>query len=289
VIPISGLSTTYDMTELLKRRHHLETTKAEESTTTESGLRDKCEKAWGDEQHEWEEVIRAVHCSFERVIQVLDEAIQHILLLLKLVPTSKVQGNIAATAKGSKMVDLGFGHDIEKGINPPKPGDLNFGSYLDQKLQGFKQEGSGRLKRWCEEKGLGLVFHDSAKHVNWSSYHTKDAYVNHHAAREIRASQRLRVILYMEYLLYSSSNAIFAMVRFAESKVEDGTMKKQRFIFPTLQTLIKWIKGLANGGDASPDIDQVDNMAGNVGTIYLGDSLRVCVFSELLVFFSDVF
>jgi hypothetical protein len=48
----------------------------------------------------------------------------------------------------------------------------------------------------------------------------------------------------MEYLLYSVGKSTLALVWFAEMKVNDGTMGKQRFILPAVKTIRKWIKGI---------------------------------------------
>lgn len=49
-------------------------------------------------------------------------------------------------------------------------------------------------------------------------------------------------------------------------------MTRQKFIFPTFDILRKLVKGLVSGEDSRPDIDRLDNVAGNVESIYLGAS-----------------
>jgi hypothetical protein len=48
----------------------------------------------------------------------------------------------------------------------------------------------------------------------------------------------------MEYLLYGVAKSILALVRFAELRVEDGSMRKQHFIFPAVKTIRKSIRGI---------------------------------------------
>lgn len=75
----------------------------------------------------------------------------------------------------------------------------------------------------------------------------------------------------MEYLLYSVSKAILAAVRFADTKVQDGTMTKKRFILPPLRTITKWLKGLVNGSESATE-DILNPSGVDAQTVQLGDS-----------------
>jgi hypothetical protein len=240
MIPITGLSTIADISE----RTHCRLGSVEPGQTSENGL--------SMEHDGWEELFQGLASSFETVVQILDESILHTLVLLGLAPSPK------------KKVD----GDIETGAGTPKPGDLNFGDYLEQRLQDFRKERSSEIQLWAEEKGLSSAFKNTAKHP------TPPANVNETnpgpAAREILASRRLHIVLYMEYLLYSTAKAILAIVRFAESKVADGTMAKRRFIFPAYKTVLKIAKDLINGDEPGPDTQDIDPL----GETILGDSFQ---------------
>jgi hypothetical protein len=275
MIAMSGLSTIADISDRLNNRSCTDWARGEKSEWSELVPDELSAKDRESENGEWQELIRLLHASFEAVIQALDEGILHVLILLNFVPDpKKASGKTTAKAKGAKAQGSGLGQDVEKGIGEPRPGIVGFCDYLDKEIQDFRKQRSERLRTWAEERGLSSVLYASAKYTRWSSKPNQGAYKTLATAREKRFSQRLHVVLYMEYLLFSVSKAILAIVRFAESNVEDSTIKKKRFIFPPVKTLIKWIKGLINGEDSGPDIDKVDNMAGNVGTIYLGDSLK---------------
>jgi hypothetical protein len=240
MIPITGLSTIADISE----RTHCRLGSVEPGQTSENGL--------SMEHDGWEELFQGLASSFETVVQILDESILHTLVLLGLAPSPK------------KKVD----GDIETGAGTPKPGDLNFGDYLEQRLQDFRKERSSEIQLWAEEKGLSSAFKNTAQHP------TPPANVNETnpgpAAREILASRRLHIVLYMEYLLYSTAKAILAIVRFAESKVADGTMAKRRFIFPAYKTVLKIAKDLINGDEPGPDTQDIDPL----GETILGDSFQ---------------
>lgn len=78
----------------------------------------------------------------------------------------------------------------------------------------------------------------------------------------------------MEWLLWSTSTSILELVRFADSKVSDGTMKKNRFVYPGMKRMRKWImsafkhQGMSNDGhyDVPTDTNEQD--------IYFGEALR---------------
>jgi hypothetical protein len=272
MLPMSGLSTISDISERLRNRYHSDRRKFEASQCPEAQNVEVPEKDQANEQAEWQELMQALHASFEPVIQVLDEGVLHVLVLLKLIPEPKKAKKVAVN--DSEKAGAALGEDIEKAAPNPGPGDIGFGNYLEREIKEFRKQRSESLEAWAKERGLSSIFHTSSKHVHWPSGPDHDRYKALRSIREIRASQRLHLILYMEYLLYSVAKSTLALVRFAEAKVEDGSMKKQRFIFPALRTIQKWIRGIIDGEDSSPGIGNLDNMMGNVETVYLGDSLK---------------
>jgi len=241
LIPITGVSTIAD----IAKRAHCRFGGAEPGQAHEASP--------DSEQDGWQELFQGLSVSFETVVQILDESILHTMVLLKLAPSPKKKGS----------------SDVEIGAGPPKPGDLKFGDYLDQRIQDFRKDRSSELQRWAEEKGLNSVFKNTAKHTmppaNQNDTNSETE------AREVTASKRLHIVLYMEFLLYSTAKAILSIVRFAESKVSDGTMAEKRFIFPTSKTLIKIIQGLVNGDEPGPDTEDMEALG---ETVSLGDSFQ---------------
>ena len=241
MIPITGLSTIADIAE---RSHcHFGSVKSGQKRENSSDL----------EQDGWAELFQGLSMAFETVVQILDESLLHTLLLLGLAPSPKKK------APG----------DVEVGVDVPKPGDLKFGDYLEQRVTDFRKERSTELQRWAQEKGLNSVFKDTMKHTMPPTNH--DEILSGSEEREVVASKRLHVVLYMEFLLYKTAIAILAIVRFAESKVADGTMSKKRFIFPAYKTLRKIIQGLINGDEPGPDTEEMEGFG---ETVTLGDSLQ---------------
>lgn len=67
---------------------------------------------------------------------------------------------------------------------------------------------------------------------------------------------------------------ILDLVRFADSKVEDGTMKKKRLIIPSWKTWKKWAKAVFTREDSNLDYTSYSYRSGSP-TVYLGDALGV--------------
>ena len=77
----------------------------------------------------------------------------------------------------------------------------------------------------------------------------------------------------MEFLLGSTGRAVLALVQFADKKAEDGTMKKKRFISPSLNRLKKWVTGSLKVEDAGMEHTPDSTEAGGV-SIYTGASYQ---------------
>lgn len=258
LLPISSLSTISDISERLKNRYRADRRRFEEAQCPEARSDEFSAKEGANEEREWRELIHELHASFEPVVQVLDEGVQHIMILLSFAPKAKKPSSKTVDNHGGAALD----DDVEKGPKNPVPGNIGFGDYLDGEIQEFRKQRIERLQAWAKERGLDSVFHApaSTKHVQFTSQPRRDGYKSLKMLRESRASQRLHVILYMEYLLYSVAKATLELVRFAELKVNDGTMQRSRFIVPPAKVLYKWIRSLIDGEDSGPDIDKVDLM-----------------------------
>jgi capsid portal protein len=73
--------------------------------------------------------------------------------------------------------------------------------------------------------------------------------------------------------LYSTGSAILKFIRFAEAKVEDGTLKKNRLIHPGQRRLRKWIKSLGTE-DSTVDSNTPGSLEGGSSTVYLGSGFN---------------
>ncbi|KAH9209022.1 hypothetical protein DL95DRAFT_467163 [Leptodontidium sp. 2 PMI_412] len=223
MIPISGLSTIADISE----RMDLPSTEALKLPKSVFG--NSSQTILENEQKAWTELVHTTGTSFEVVADVLDESIVHILALLKLGPDKKAKKTGQATA------------DVEKGTEPSESNDGSFADSLEMKIEDFRKKRSKILHAWAEERGLDSVFRTTAKHAMYppSEQNGNSASIS---VREVIASKRLHVLLYME------------------------------FVFPALRTVVKLIRGLINGDDSNPDMSNFNQVDGSGQIIQFGDS-----------------
>ena len=77
----------------------------------------------------------------------------------------------------------------------------------------------------------------------------------------------------MEFLLWSTSRAVLSLAQFADQKVKDGTMKRNRLILPGLKRMKKWIFTLLKkedgGSTSTPDFTEAGE-----SRIYSGQSFE---------------
>ena len=77
----------------------------------------------------------------------------------------------------------------------------------------------------------------------------------------------------MEFLLWSTGRAVLALVQFADKKVEDGTMKKNKLITPGLKRIKKWVTGSLKVEDAIAEHSPDSTESGSV-SVYSGESFQ---------------
>lgn len=181
----------------------------------------------------------------------MDEGLQHTGLLLELTPRPKAKQ----------------GDDIEGQAGDPKPGDADFAKYLDHKMVEFYDRKGSTLKAWARQKGLSAEQFDRVRSPGPGEDWTPDE------AQHRRDQQQLYLILYFEHLLFSCGTAISNLVKFADSKVEDGTMKKNHLIAPGLRRLRKWVTEIGQE-DVNVDTESPDSLEAGVNTVYLGSGFN---------------
>ncbi|KAF2138664.1 uncharacterized protein K452DRAFT_233796 [Aplosporella prunicola CBS 121167] len=211
---------------------------------------------------DWNDIMQTVHEPFQSIIQAMDEGIEHVMLKLKFIkPPKKSKG---------KGVDDG---DVEAKGDRSQPGEDGFAEYLFRMSEEFYQNKELALKEWCKRKGVDIPedffrspsnydFRDMRREVGENYYQ--------------RSQRSLYALLYMEYLLYSTSRAILEFVCFADERVSSGKLSKKRLILPGFKRIKKWccnfLKEQSN--------DETDNMMGGdlsgpkAEDVYIGQAYK---------------
>ncbi|ETI21519.1 hypothetical protein G647_07866 [Cladophialophora carrionii CBS 160.54] len=245
LLPVAGLSTFIDILQSVKRH------KAE-SENLISDL-DAVEAIRKLEAEEWHEVIVMSRVPFLKMKATLVDGLTHVAYVLELVPQPKT------TSK-----------DIENSADSaPNPGQPAFAQYLKDQIEIFQDHRRETMRAWCERKGIEVptkFWEDTS-----AQYKFSDATSVHETVRQKQNHQQLYLILYLEYLLLSVCQSVLDFVLFADSKVQDGTMSKNRLILPGWRRIHKLMQNAFKQIDASEGLQ--DGPASGI-YIWLGDALQ---------------
>ncbi|EXJ63461.1 uncharacterized protein A1O5_11510 [Cladophialophora psammophila CBS 110553] len=245
LLPVAGLSTFVDILQSVKRH------KAEGESLI-SDL-DAIEAIRRLEAEEWHEVIVMSRIPFWKMKTTLIDGLTHVAYVLEITPRPKYpKKDIETTAETS-----------------PAPGDPAFAQYLKDQMAIFQGHRQETMRKWCEQKGIEVptkFWEDTS-----SQYTFGDTASVHETVRQKQNHQQLYLILYLEYLLFAVCQAVLEFVLFADSKVQDGTMSKNRLIFPGWRRIRKLLQNAFKQMDASEGLQ--DGPASGI-YIWVGDSLQ---------------
>lgn len=218
---------------------------------------------------QWNEIMRTLHDPFQAITEDMHGGLQHALYTLEL---AKVPRKEEVIKKSSS--DSGVSKDVEADAGVMKPGDSEYAAYLAKKIDAFYEERKTTLAVWCQQRGIKM---DANPFENPSQMALNISIENKNRTEDpeehAKNQRQLYLVLYMEFLLGSTGRAVLALVQFADKKAEDGTMKKKRFISPSLNRLKKWVTGSLKVEDAGMEHTPDSTEAGGV-SIYTGASYQ---------------
>ena len=245
LLPIIGFTTFIDILQSVKDKKDSHMSKLSSEDTIEAVKRLEIE--------DWEDVMAMSHEHYKALNVAMQDGLTHVSHVLQL----------AKKPKGGQK-------DVEKDVKKTGPGEAGFAEYLEGEIHKFYIHREEVLKSWCERKGIAppSTFWDD----NHQEHSAKGQTLSTDAGRQRSNQQQLYLILYVEFLTWSIGKSILKMVRFADSKVEDGTMKKIHLIIPAWRRLRKWCMSVfKQSDDHGGGIDDFEMGDGNV---WIGDSLK---------------
>lgn len=232
-IPIVGMTTIMDIFQRVAERRGWNTAATENAELlAEKNL----------EKTVWNEVMKRMHEPFQILAEAIDEGLQHAALQLEIMPRPK------AAKKEPEAVD------VEARGDTLQPGDQGFTMIIDEKLEKFHSLKGVTLRTWVKERAI---------------VRGEESDIPPAELRE-RDQAQLYVLLYMERLMHASAEGMKDLVSFSDQKVQDGTMAKNRFIFPSQRRLRKWMVSIFSPDNASTE-DSPDSMESGANIIYVGD------------------
>ncbi|KAM6514346.1 hypothetical protein FALCPG4_015494 [Fusarium falciforme] len=226
-IPIVAINSMIDILHRVAERRRWD---VQEGTGAEIAA----EKNW--EKQVWNDIMKQIHTPFQVLAEVIDQGLEHTGIGLEILPKPK-----ACKKSRSSGSD-----DVEAHGDEANPGDERFASVLDKKVRQFYSQNGEILKACARERTL---VGGEAKLANPQHLMPGDGVP--------RNQTRLYVTLYMQQLMHAAGEAVQDFVAFADEKIEDGTMKHKRLIFPSERMVWKWLTSIfkqQESGKQSPDI-----------------------------------
>jgi hypothetical protein len=203
------------------------------------------------EADEWEEVIAISKNAYADYQKALLAGLKHAALQLEFEKRRKVKG----------------GADIEKDADQiPAPGTMTFARHLEDELSKFAEHRIAIIQDWAKAKNLNVPKHFWRNVVERPGITRMKTTM----AREKINQHQLYMMLYLNFLNIAVGRAILKLVRTADGLVEDGTMKKRRFIFPSWTRIRELFSAAVLPQDAQTLA--TDDNGGN--NIYLGDAFQ---------------
>ncbi|KAL8691620.1 MAG: hypothetical protein Q9218_003195 [Villophora microphyllina] len=238
MLPIMGMSSIADIFDRIAKRRGWKETSKDDSDESE-GVRE-----WKEEEiYQWTEIMRTLHEPFQVLTEAMDQGLEHALYALDLTKRPK-----RSTNQKPRLRVNGASPDVEAKGETIEPGDKDFAHFLSTKIDRFYEQRRVSLDTWCFQHGLDIK-------RNRYTHEAKDPTLGggpFSAAHE-RQQRRLYLILYMEFLLWSTGQAILDLVRFADDKVESGIMTKKRVTAPGMKRIRKWLACALSHEDSSVD------------------------------------
>ncbi|PWW80177.1 hypothetical protein C7212DRAFT_273804 [Tuber magnatum] len=172
------------------------------------------------------EVMKTLHEPYERIVGMCGEAIEHVLLTMKLKPSSKKPG----------------GDEEAPSI---EPGEEGFCQTLEEKVQAFYSTRAGDVRAYFSSS-------DATNTSDTAGGISAEVYMDEKHRSE------LHFVLFMEYLLYNAAKSLLGLARFAEEKKQQGVVDRTRLVYPTAKRLKKWLRSMASSrNDDVVDISDV--------------------------------
>ncbi|KAF6238277.1 hypothetical protein HO173_003557 [Letharia columbiana] len=259
ILPMIGMSSAADIFQRIAEKSGW--TQRETASSPENEKR----------KNQWNEIMRTLHDPFQTVTETMHDGLQHALYTLELAKPPKNKNQKASKRSSG---DDAASKDVEADAGVMKPGDPEYAIYLAKKIDGFYEQRKTALAVWCQQRGIRM---DANPFENPSQtaldISTEIPSRTDDPGEHAKNQRQLYLVLYMEFLLWSTGRAVLALVQFADKKVEDGTMKKKRLISPGLNRLKKWVTSSLKVEDAGMEHTPDSTEAGG-GSIYTGDSFR---------------
>lgn len=206
--------------------------------------------------NEWHELMKLLRDPFDRITQTINDGLQHVAIILELVPKPKTSGK-----------------DVEAEGSNPSPGEKGFSTCFDKCAHDFVHSKKIMLRGWCRLHGIELPkdFFDNPDSENFEAPAWMHEGIYSEAHRRLR--KQLFLFLYIEFLLINISRRTHHLMIAAEGYKESGKLGKTRLVVPGYKRIRKWLKNLLVDDRDTHEEDDI-HTDGNTTQVYLGDAYK---------------
>ncbi|KAF2646232.1 hypothetical protein P280DRAFT_387163 [Massarina eburnea CBS 473.64] len=246
MMPLMGLGSLID---LFERIASLDWDEIDQHTDSTDETRQKMVA-------EWNGLMSFVHEPFNRILDTMDQGLEHVALRLAFTKPPKTKKGANATDPEAK------GETI-------KPGDKGFTTYMKQQVDEFYKGKQVTLRHWLEGNGIKLP-NDFFVHPDGNVKFNEEILYS-----EQKTNQRqLYIVLYIIFLLHSISRAILAFAEFADEK--DQAVMKSKLMTPSQRRFKKWVNSVFSAGNDSVQDDDttVAGLDRSTTVVYMGEAFN---------------
>ncbi|KAG0652725.1 hypothetical protein D0Z07_0346 [Hyphodiscus hymeniophilus] len=231
LVPILGMESLTDVTDRIEKRGGWGVLRLPK---TDHGLTEAEFVALEEkEKQEWNWIFDKLQRPVHKLQQAMIEGLDHCLYTLEFAKRPKDHANIDIEASPSGSYFVGKA----------------FAPFLESKIQEFLSNRENFLKEWCAFKCLDYPKRDG---VEPSEYPLHE-----------RHQSQLYLVLDLEYSFIMTARGVLDFVKYADSKIADGTMAKNRFIYPTWRQLKQWFWDALSREDGNLDYQAYSTRSGS--------------------------
>lgn len=260
LLPLTGMASVVDILQRVSDKHNHIVAEPHAGIPTKQSTHGSKET----EKARWNVIMKTLHTPIDAMTEAMEEGLQHVLYALGLVKPPK-----ATESKSKNKSASDTSEDVEAKGDAVRPGDTQFAVYLEKKIERFSKRRALTMNDWTRQNIDARKSPERSGPVPQAS---RDLDTQNWTEHE-RTQRQLYLVLYLEFLLWSTGHAVLDFVRFADSKVQNGTMSKKHFVVPGMKRLRKWVmnsfKPEDSGTEHTPDSSEI-------GSSYIaaGDSLQ---------------
>ncbi|TVY43748.1 hypothetical protein LOCC1_G004666 [Lachnellula occidentalis] len=191
-------------------------------------------RSYGQEEYEiiWQNSIAALVESARITVESIKDGLEHAALQLEIIP--KPGTRYYFWLPGVKRTEK---TDLEAEGEVIKPGNPQFSKLLGDKLVEFSTRRVEALTAWADCKGLSAAQIEKLQSIG--DFDIDEEPVDGHA-RFLKDRRQLYLILYVQYMIYTTGVAVLKLCKFSDTLVAEGILSRNRLIVPSLRRLRKW-------------------------------------------------